>query len=151
LSPPSLVVSFVAVISFHESFITKLDRAYHIQCAYTESNKSISTQLDVGMTAPTDLNSTATPPVCAYQISSVDGKPIQNVRVGDRVKHEWSCTTTSPGTFSLCFFTQFRCKSSTTTLSSTSLCKANSLYPDCSAILENLGRYAAALRRFSHI
>ncbi|EYC14567.1 hypothetical protein Y032_0040g282 [Ancylostoma ceylanicum] len=60
LSPPSLVVSFVAVISFHESFITKLDRAYHIQCAYTESNKSISTQMDVGCSLDRYILSTPT-------------------------------------------------------------------------------------------
>ncbi|KAK6739305.1 hypothetical protein RB195_021008 [Necator americanus] len=101
LSPPSLVVSFVAVISFHESFITKLDRAYHIQCAYTESNKSISTHLDVGMAAPTDLNTTASPPVCGYHISSAEGKTIQNVRVGDRVKHEWTCRTAVPALYSM--------------------------------------------------
>ncbi|EYC14569.1 hypothetical protein Y032_0040g282 [Ancylostoma ceylanicum] len=101
LSPPSLVVSFVAVISFHESFITKLDRAYHIQCAYTESNKSISTQMDVGTAAPTDLNGTASVPVCGYHISSAEGKTIQNVRVGDRVKHEWTCKTPVPKMYSM--------------------------------------------------
>ncbi|KAK6042014.1 hypothetical protein COOONC_20481, partial [Cooperia oncophora] len=47
MSPPTLTVSFVAIISFHDSFITKLDRAYRIQCAYVETNKSLSTQLDV--------------------------------------------------------------------------------------------------------
>ncbi|CAJ0605347.1 unnamed protein product [Cylicocyclus nassatus] len=101
LSPPSLVVSFVAVISFHESFITKLDRAYHIQCAYTESNRSISTQIDVGMEAPTDLNNTVSPPICAYNIAGIDGKAIQNVRVGDRVKHEWTCKTSVPNVYTM--------------------------------------------------
>ncbi|VDM84223.1 unnamed protein product [Strongylus vulgaris] len=42
------------------------------------------------MEEPTDLNNTVSPPVCGYNIASADGKPIQNVRVGDRVKHEWS-------------------------------------------------------------
>ncbi|RCN45350.1 zona pellucida-like domain protein, partial [Ancylostoma caninum] len=101
LLPPSLVVSFVAVISFHESFITKLDRAYHIQCAYTESNRSISTQMDVGTAAPTDLNGTASVPVCGYHISSAEGKTIQNVRVGDKVKHEWTCKTPVPKMYSM--------------------------------------------------
>ncbi|PAV58711.1 hypothetical protein WR25_04006 [Diploscapter pachys] len=48
LSPPSLVISFVAIVSFHDSFITKLDRAYHVQCAYTEADKKLTTQLDHG-------------------------------------------------------------------------------------------------------
>lgn len=101
LSPPTLSVSFVAVVSFHDSFITKLDRAYHIQCAYVDSNRNLSTQLDVGMPAASELNGTAAPPVCGYRISGPDGQPIQNVRVGDPVIHEWSCSTSAPNLYSM--------------------------------------------------
>ncbi|KAK6023344.1 hypothetical protein OSTOST_10873, partial [Ostertagia ostertagi] len=102
LSPPTLSVSFVAVISFHDSFITKLDRAYRIQCAYVEANRSLSTQLDVGTLAPSQVNGTAPPPVCGYHISGANGQQIQNVRVGDQVKkHEWICTTSAPKLYSM--------------------------------------------------
>ncbi|CAJ0963556.1 unnamed protein product, partial [Mesorhabditis belari] len=57
VSPPGVYVSFVAVISFHENFITKLDRAYHIKCAYQESNKTVETQIDVSNPPPEDLAS----------------------------------------------------------------------------------------------
>ncbi|KAE9415233.1 hypothetical protein Angca_005070, partial [Angiostrongylus cantonensis] len=101
LSPPTLSVSFVAVISFHESFITKLDRAYHIQCAYMEINKTLSAQMNIGQEETSNVNGTAMPPVCEYHISSSDGRPIQNVHVGERVKHVWNCTTTVPKLYSM--------------------------------------------------
>ncbi|VDM58741.1 unnamed protein product [Angiostrongylus costaricensis] len=101
LSPPTLAVSFVAVISFHESFITKLDRAYHIQCAYMEINKTLSTQINIGQEETSNVNGTAMPPVCDYHISSSDGRPIQSVHVGERVKHVWNCTTTVPKLYSM--------------------------------------------------
>uniref|UniRef100_A0A7I4Y896 ZP domain-containing protein n=1 Tax=Haemonchus contortus TaxID=6289 RepID=A0A7I4Y896_HAECO len=101
VSPPTLSVSFVAVVSFHESFITKLDRAYRIQCAYVETNKSLTTQLDVGTLNPSQLNGTAPSPVCGYHISGANGQQIQNVRVGDQVKHEWICTTPAPKLYSM--------------------------------------------------
>ena len=47
MNPPSLVTSFVAIVSFHGSFITKLDRAYHIKCAFNESTHQVDTQLNV--------------------------------------------------------------------------------------------------------
>ncbi|KJH47308.1 hypothetical protein DICVIV_06609 [Dictyocaulus viviparus] len=101
LSPPTLSISFVAVISFHESFITKLDKAYHIQCVYMEINKTMNTQLDVGTAEASEVTGTATAPVCSYHIFDSDGRSIQNIHVGEQVKHVWNCTTTAPGLHSI--------------------------------------------------
>lgn len=46
-NPPGVHVSFTVVVSFHISFITKVDRAYHIECAYEESDRTVTTQIDV--------------------------------------------------------------------------------------------------------
>ncbi|WKX95106.1 hypothetical protein Q1695_011957 [Nippostrongylus brasiliensis] len=100
-SPPTLVVSFVAVVSFHDSFITKLDRAYHIQCAYVESNRSLTSQLEVGNITAAEISGTASPPVCGYNISDVNGDSIQNVRVGDPVRHVWSCSSSAPDLYAI--------------------------------------------------
>lgn len=40
-------VSTVVVVSFHDSFVTKVDRSYRIECAYEEPEQQVSTQLDV--------------------------------------------------------------------------------------------------------
>ena len=46
-SPPGVRTSFVLVVSFHESFITKLDRAYRVQCLYAESDRVVTAEIDV--------------------------------------------------------------------------------------------------------
>ncbi|CAI2337798.1 unnamed protein product [Caenorhabditis sp. 36 PRJEB53466] len=91
LNPPSVVVSLVAVVSFHDSFITKLDKAYHIQCAYAEAEKTVSTDLDVNMSDEQELNATVEPPTCDYLISDQRGVSVQNSIVGDLVRHHWTC------------------------------------------------------------
>ncbi|CAB3410957.1 unnamed protein product [Caenorhabditis bovis] len=91
LNPPSLVVSFVAVVSFHDSFITKLDKAYHIQCAYAESEKTVSTDLNVTMTDEVTINGTIDAPSCEYLITDEKSVPVRNTFVGDLVKHQWVC------------------------------------------------------------
>uniref|UniRef100_A0A914RZS3 ZP domain-containing protein n=1 Tax=Parascaris equorum TaxID=6256 RepID=A0A914RZS3_PAREQ len=40
-------VARTLVISFHPLFVTKVDRAYRIQCFYMEADKTVSTQLEV--------------------------------------------------------------------------------------------------------
>ncbi|CAD6194019.1 unnamed protein product [Caenorhabditis auriculariae] len=91
LNPPSLVVSFVAVVSFHDSFITKLDKAYHIQCAYTETDKLVATELNVSMSPEVDVTGTVSPPSCNYMISGEDGAAVHNTLVGQLVRHRWDC------------------------------------------------------------
>ncbi|CAJ0585613.1 unnamed protein product, partial [Mesorhabditis spiculigera] len=103
VTPPGVYVSFVAVISFHESFITKLDRAYHIRCAYQESNKTVETSIDVSNPPAEDLPGQVPPPQCRYRLKTADGVEIRNtnVQVGDVVRHEWSCDTPLTDMFGL--------------------------------------------------
>lgn len=91
LNPPSVVVSLIAVVSFHDSFITKLDKAYHIQCAYAEAEKTVSTDLDVDMNDEQEINGTMEPPTCDYLISDSNGYSVQNSLVGELVRHQWTC------------------------------------------------------------
>ena len=37
----------VFVVDFHNQFITKVDRAYNIRCFYAQTDKTVTTQLDV--------------------------------------------------------------------------------------------------------
>ncbi|KAK0395858.1 hypothetical protein QR680_001466 [Steinernema hermaphroditum] len=93
LSPPGVRVSVVVVVSFHQNFITKVDRAYHIQCAYGEVDKMVETEVEVNTPAPTNLEGIIQPPKCRYEIVNDLGSLIKNVRVGDFIDHRWVCDT----------------------------------------------------------
>ncbi|KAI6208197.1 ZP domain-containing protein [Aphelenchoides besseyi] len=90
LSPPSMQVSFVVIVSFHHQFVTKIDRAYRVQCVFMESEKIVTTQMGVSMPPTVELLSNMPSPTCVYKITN-EGKPLTHVRVGDQANHEWIC------------------------------------------------------------
>ena len=93
LNPPGIHVSFTVVVSFHENFITKVDKAYQISCSYEEYDRSVTTQIDVSPPPETNLEAHIEPPKCEYRITSPSGKPINNVLVGETIQHTWSCSS----------------------------------------------------------
>uniref|UniRef100_A0A0M3IUA7 ZP domain-containing protein n=1 Tax=Ascaris lumbricoides TaxID=6252 RepID=A0A0M3IUA7_ASCLU len=101
LSPPGVTISFTIVVSFHENFVTKVDRAYRIQCAYAEIDKTVTTKIDVSMPQSTELTGTIDSPKCEYRIKGQSGEPVKNVRVGDIIEHEWSCSGGTAGTYAI--------------------------------------------------
>jgi hypothetical protein len=40
-------ISTTIVVTFHPRFLTKIDRAYRVQCFYMEADKTVSTGLEV--------------------------------------------------------------------------------------------------------
>ncbi|GMT14773.1 hypothetical protein PFISCL1PPCAC_6070, partial [Pristionchus fissidentatus] len=100
-SPPGLRLSFVVVVSFHNSFITKLDKAYQVQCLYSESNRVISTEIDVNMHPSENVTETVVATSCDYKIRNSEGRLDTNVRVGEVITHEWSCQSPYPDVYSL--------------------------------------------------
>ena len=47
LSPRGVMLSTTVIVSFHPLFLTKVDRAYRIQCFYMEADKTVDTRLEV--------------------------------------------------------------------------------------------------------
>lgn len=92
LNPPGLRVSTVVVVSFHQNFVTKVDKAYRVDCLYEESNRQVTTKMDVSMPQTVELSSEMQSPRCEYRIKAKNGVDLKNVRVGDEVLHEWRCT-----------------------------------------------------------
>ncbi|VDM98615.1 unnamed protein product, partial [Onchocerca ochengi] len=74
LNPRGIFVTTTVVISFHPLFVTKVDRAYRVQCFYMEADKTI---LDGGPT----------------------GQPIQFATIGQPVYHKWTCDSETVDTF----------------------------------------------------
>jgi hypothetical protein len=42
-----MALEATVVIMFHHIFLTKVDRAYHIECFYMESGKQVTQSLEV--------------------------------------------------------------------------------------------------------
>ncbi|CAB3404183.1 unnamed protein product [Caenorhabditis bovis] len=94
-------VSTTVVISFHPQFVTKVDRAYRIQCFYMESDKTVSTQIEVSDLTTAFQTQVVPMPVCKYEIldGGPSGQPIQFATIGQQVYHKWTCDSESTDTF----------------------------------------------------
>jgi len=95
LSPPPLV------ISFHPQFVTKVDRAYRVQCFYMEAEKSVSAPLEVSEITTVFQTQVVPMPVCKYEIleGGPNGQPIQFATIGQQVYHKWTCDSETIDTF----------------------------------------------------
>uniref|UniRef100_A0A914PIA9 ZP domain-containing protein n=1 Tax=Panagrolaimus davidi TaxID=227884 RepID=A0A914PIA9_9BILA len=85
--------SITIIISFHNTFITKVDRAYRCTCFYMEADKVVTSKLDVSEIPTTDLIDTAKMPLCTYSVrrGSVNGAIVNYATVGEPLFHVWQC------------------------------------------------------------
>ncbi|KAL6731529.1 hypothetical protein Aduo_002384 [Ancylostoma duodenale] len=85
--------SITVIISFHSTFITKVDRAYRCTCFYMEADKVVTSRFDVSVLPTTDLIDTARMPLCTYTVrrDSITGPIVQFAQVGEPVFHVWQC------------------------------------------------------------
>ncbi|VDN55478.1 unnamed protein product [Dracunculus medinensis] len=103
LNPRGIFVSTTVVISFHPLFITKVDRAYRVQCFYMEADKTVSTQIEVSEITTAFQTQVVPMPICRYEVSILDGgpsgQPIQFATIGQQVYHKWTCESETIDTF----------------------------------------------------
>ncbi|KAE9548678.1 hypothetical protein FO519_008111 [Halicephalobus sp. NKZ332] len=94
-------ISATVVVSFHPIFITKVDRAYRVNCFYLETKKTLYQQLDVSELTTQTVSKQTSMPVCRYEILSdgPTGKPVRYARIGDHVYHQWTCESENPGVY----------------------------------------------------
>jgi hypothetical protein len=71
LNPKGVFVSTTVVISFHPQFVTKVDRAYRVQCFYMEADKTVSAQLEVSEITTQFQTQVVPMPVCKYEVSRI--------------------------------------------------------------------------------
>lgn len=48
-NPRGLYVCMTVIITFHPMFITKIDKSYHVKCFYIETDRTVTTRLDVSL------------------------------------------------------------------------------------------------------
>ncbi|KAI3415384.1 hypothetical protein GPALN_004992 [Globodera pallida] len=125
LNPKGVFVSTTVVISFHPQFVTKVDRAYRIQCFYMEADKTVSSQLEVSEITTQFQTQVVPMPVCRYEVSTArhaltdficsdvfraipfvqileggpHGQPVQFATIGQQVYHKWTCDSETVDTF----------------------------------------------------
>uniref|UniRef100_A0A0M3HU21 ZP domain-containing protein n=1 Tax=Ascaris lumbricoides TaxID=6252 RepID=A0A0M3HU21_ASCLU len=101
LNPRGIFVTTTVVISFHPLFITKVDRAYRVQCFYMEADKTVSTQIEVSEITTAFQTQIVPMPVCRYEIldGGPTGQPIQFATIGQQVYHKWTCDSETVDTF----------------------------------------------------
>jgi hypothetical protein len=68
LNPRGVFVSTTVVISFHPQFLTKVDRAYRVQCFYMEADKTVSTDIEVSEITTAFQTQIVPMPVCRYEV-----------------------------------------------------------------------------------
>ncbi|VDM25491.1 unnamed protein product [Toxocara canis] len=101
LNPRGIFVTTTVVISFHPIFVTKVDRAYQIQCFYMEADKTVSSQIEVSDITTAFITEIVPMPICRYEIldGGPDGEPVDFAVVGQQVYHKWTCETEAVDTF----------------------------------------------------
>ncbi|VDK27980.1 unnamed protein product [Gongylonema pulchrum] len=101
LNPRGIFVTTTVVISFHPLFVTKVDRAYRVQCFYMEADKTVSTQIEVSEITTAFATQVVPMPICRYEIldGGPSGQPIQFATIGQQVYHKWTCDSETVDTF----------------------------------------------------
>jgi len=101
LNPRGVFVTTTVVVSFHPQFVTKVDRAYRIQCFYMEADKTVSAQIEVSELTTAFQTQVVPMPICRYEIldGGPSGQPIQFATIGQQVYHKWTCDSETVDTF----------------------------------------------------
>nr|CAA65452.1 cuticlin-1 [Meloidogyne artiellia] len=99
--PKGVFVSTTVVISFHPQFVTKVDRAYRVQCFYMEADKTVSAQLEVSEITTQFQTQVVPMPVCKYEIleGAALGQPIQFATIAQQVYTSGTCDSETIDTF----------------------------------------------------
>ncbi|VDM45215.1 unnamed protein product [Toxocara canis] len=90
--------SLTIVVSFHGTFVTKIDRAYRCLCFF-RNIKHLTSAVDMSPIGTTELINTAKMPTCTYTIhaESPQGPAVAYGQVGDRIYHVWECDDDTHG------------------------------------------------------
>ncbi|VBB30034.1 unnamed protein product, partial [Acanthocheilonema viteae] len=95
-NPPGMFANVKVMISFHEEFITKVDRGYEISCFYMEADKTVTYPLTVSMKSLEPFTEVAEMPRCHYEVvDPISMEPLSVVSVGSKLLHKWKCDSTA--------------------------------------------------------
>ncbi|CAJ0944343.1 unnamed protein product, partial [Mesorhabditis belari] len=95
--PLGLFVTTKIMLSFHEEFITKVDRGYEISCFYMQAEKTVTYPITVSGASLSPFTEIAEMPRCRYEVIDPKSKePLDVVTVGSKLLHSWTCDSSAP-------------------------------------------------------
>lgn len=95
LRPAGVIIATSVLISFHPEYVTAGDRIYLLQCLHTRAPDQ---SLLPGSVAPTTTftevsRASLSAPQCEYRVRNPkNGQLVDDVIIGEIVRHQWSCT-----------------------------------------------------------
>ncbi|KAL6733111.1 hypothetical protein Aduo_003792 [Ancylostoma duodenale] len=93
VNPRGMAFTMTVVVQLHPLFITKVDRAYHVRCFYTEAEKAVGAQIGVNELTTAIVSGESEKPTCRYTLhkESPNGPLVKLAQVGDLIYHVWDC------------------------------------------------------------
>ncbi|VDN05081.1 unnamed protein product [Thelazia callipaeda] len=93
-----IMFSITIVISFHSTFVTRVDRAFRCVCFY-RNIKRLTSGIDISLISTTELMDTVQMPTCTYSIhsGSAEGPKAIYGQVGEKIYHVWECDDNTQG------------------------------------------------------
>uniref|UniRef100_A0A8R1HZE3 ZP domain-containing protein n=1 Tax=Caenorhabditis japonica TaxID=281687 RepID=A0A8R1HZE3_CAEJA len=80
------------VISFHDKFLTKVDKAYNITCLFAPTGDVVSYALTVQPSLLNNIQVLADQPTCEYEVLDVSTRrAAEVVHVNTPLEHMWTC------------------------------------------------------------
>ncbi|KAL7077001.1 hypothetical protein ACQ4LE_003999 [Meloidogyne hapla] len=103
MNPNGLSLEMDVIIMFHRRFLTKNDRAFHLECQYLEQQEQrLGNRLEISALPSTEIGQTMKQsqnvPKCRYQVlSSEKGEQISFAAIGQPIIHKWICNGVGNG------------------------------------------------------
>uniref|UniRef100_A0A914KV83 ZP domain-containing protein n=1 Tax=Meloidogyne incognita TaxID=6306 RepID=A0A914KV83_MELIC len=90
---PGIAYQMTIVVQLHPLFVTKVDRAYNVNCFYKEKPQDVSVDFGVSDIVTQQLYSEPLLPACTYSVhrDSPNGPRVKYTHVGEQLYHVWEC------------------------------------------------------------
>uniref|UniRef100_A0A183C956 ZP domain-containing protein n=1 Tax=Globodera pallida TaxID=36090 RepID=A0A183C956_GLOPA len=90
---PGIAYQMTVVVQLHPLFVTRVDRAYNVNCFYREQRQDVSVDFGVNELVTQQVMSHAIIPNCTYSVhrDSPNGPRVKYTHVGEQLYHVWSC------------------------------------------------------------
>ncbi|KAI1703608.1 cuticlin-1 [Ditylenchus destructor] len=96
VNPSGVNYQMTVIVQLHPLFVTKVDRAYNVNCFYQEKRQDVNVEFGVSDITTQMITHDAKLPACTYEVhrDSPNGPLVKYTRVGEQLYHVWACPST---------------------------------------------------------